>query len=100
TARRLIPVGAFFSFSGHFLHPRKSAVPDVFRQLPPDRILLESDAPDMLPPAEIITHPLKENHNHPANLPAIGHALAAALGMTPEVLAKLNDDNAARCFGF
>ena len=98
-ARRLIPLGAFFSFSGHFLHPRKSAVLEVFRQLPADRILLETDAPEMLPPAEIITHPLSENHNHPANLPAIGQALAAALGMTAEALAELNRENARRCFG-
>ncbi|MES2661566.1 MAG: TatD family hydrolase [Verrucomicrobiota bacterium] len=99
-ARRLIPLGAYFSFSGHFLHPRKSAVPEVFRQIPPDRILLETDAPDMLPPAELITHSLSENHNHPANLPTIGHALAEALAMTPEDLADLNRENAQRCFGF
>lgn len=98
TARRLIPLGAFFSFSGHFLHPRKSAVLEVFRQLPRDRILLETDAPDMLPPAEIISHPRPGNHNHPANLPAIGHALAGALSMTPEALAELTRDNAGRCF--
>jgi TatD DNase family protein len=100
TAHRLVPLGAYFSFSGHFLHPRKSAVLDVFRQLPPDRILLETDAPDMLPPAEIITHPLPENHNHPANLPAIGHALAAALGMPPETLSETTRRNARQCFGF
>lgn len=100
TARRLIPLGAFFSFSGHFLHPRKSAVLDVFRQLPPDRILLETDAPDMLPPPQLITHPLPENLNHPANLPAIGQALAAALGMAPETLAETTRLNARRCFGF
>ena len=99
-ARRLVPLGAYFSFSGHFLHPRKSAVLDVFRQLPPDRILLETDAPDMLPPAEIITHPLLGNHNHPANLPAIGRGLATALGMPAEALAELTRENARRCFGF
>jgi TatD DNase family protein len=100
TARRLIPRGAYFSFSGHFLHPRKSSVLEVFRQLPHDRILLETDAPDMLPPAEFLTHPLPGNHNHPANLPAIGHALAAALGMSPETLAEITRDNARRCFSF
>jgi TatD DNase family protein len=99
TARRLIPLGAWFSFSGHFLHPRKSAMLEVFRQLPHDRLLLETDAPDMLPPEEIITHPLPGNHNHPANLPAIGHALARVLGMTPEAVANLTRDNARRCFG-
>lgn len=99
-ARRLIQLDAYFSFSGHFLQLRKSAVLDVFRQLPHDRILLETDAPDMLPPAEIITHPLTGTHNHPANLPAIGQALAAALGMAPETLAELTRRNAEVCFGF
>jgi TatD DNase family protein len=98
TARRLLPLGAYFSFSGHFLHPRKAAVLEVFRQLPRDRILLETDAPDMLPPDEMISHPLPENLNHPANLPAIGRALAAALGMTAEDLAGLTRANAAAMF--
>ena len=98
TARRLIPLGAYFSFSGHFLHQRKSAVLEVFRQLPHERILLETDAPDMRPPELHTTHPLPENLNHPANLPAIGLALAAALGMSPEALAALTRDNATRCF--
>lgn len=87
TARRHLKSGAFFSFSGHFLHPRKAAVVDVFRALPIHRILLESDAPDMTPPADFITHPLLPPLNHPANLPAIGRALAAALGLPPAQLA-------------
>lgn len=98
TARRLLPLGAFFSFSGHFLHPRKSAVLEVFRQLPRDRILLETDAPDMLPPDDIISHPLPEKLNHPANLSAIGHAFAAALAMDAGELADLTRRNAAVVF--
>jgi TatD DNase family protein len=99
TARRLVPLGACFSFSGHFLHPRKRAVLEVFRHLPADRILLETDAPDMLPPCATISHPLPENQNHPANLPAIGLALAAELGMAPGDLAELTRENARRLFG-
>ncbi len=98
-ARRLIPLGAYFSFSGYFLHPRKSKVIEVFRQLPRERILLETDAPDMRPPEEFICHELPGNLNHPANLPAIGEALAAALGMTPAALADLTTANSRRCFG-
>lgn len=99
-ARRLIPLGAWFSFSGYFLQPRKVGVLDVFRQLPKDRILLETDAPDMLPPEQIITHPLEEKRNHPANLAAIGNELAEALEMGAEELADLSRENAGRCFGF
>lgn len=99
TARRLIPLGASFSFSGYLLHARKAAVVEVFRQLPRERILLETDAPDMLPPADLITHPLPENHNHPANLPAIGSALADALGLSPADLASVNQANFRSLFG-
>jgi TatD DNase family protein len=98
TARRLLPLGAYFSFSGYFLHPRKAAVLEVFRQLPHDRILLETDAPDMLPPDEIIGHPLPGKLNHPANLPAIGHALAAALGMDAGEFAEFTRANAEAVF--
>lgn len=98
-ARQLLPLGAWFSFSGHFLHPRKAAVLEVFRQLPRDRILLETDAPNMLPPEEMIHYPLPENLNHPANLPAIGGAFATALGMPPDEAADLTRTNAAVFFG-
>jgi TatD DNase family protein len=98
TARQLLPLGAYFSFSGHFLHPRKVDALNVFRHLPRERILLETDAPDMLPPDHFISHPLPENHNHPANLPAIGRALAAALGMEAEELAVLTRTNVAAMF--
>jgi len=98
SARRLLPLGAFFSFSGHFLHPRKAAVLEVFRQLPRDRILMETDAPDMPPPDEIITHPLPQKLNHPANLSVIGSGLAAALGMEAQALANLTRVNAESLF--
>jgi TatD DNase family protein len=98
TARRLLPMGAYFSFSGYFLHARKSATLEVFRALPLDRILLESDAPDMLPPPEFITHPLPGDHHHPANLPAVGAALATALGIPAAKLADITRQNARECF--
>jgi TatD DNase family protein len=98
-AQRLIPMGAYFSFSGYFLHPRKSGVLEVFRALPTDRILLETDAPDMLPPPDSITHHLPADRNHPANLPAIGEALATALGMSQATLAEVTCENTRTCFG-
>lgn len=98
-AKRLIPLGAYFSFSGYFLQPRKAKVLDVFRQLPRERILLETDAPDMNPPDEWLTHPLVTGVNHPANLPAIGAGLAQALGMPASDLAKLTRQNALEFLG-
>ncbi|HEV7405404.1 MAG TPA: TatD family hydrolase, partial [Chthoniobacteraceae bacterium] len=43
--------GAYFSFSGYFLQERKAAQREVFREIPLERLLVETDAPDMLPPA-------------------------------------------------
>lgn len=97
-ARQLLDLGAYFSFSGYFLQPRKAAVVEVFKQVPKDRVLIETDAPDMAPPEEVVTHALADGVNHPANLPAIGAALAGDLGMAPEELAELAAQNARACF--
>lgn len=97
-ADRLLRLGAWFSFSGYFLQPRKTNVLEVFRRIPRERLLLETDAPDMLPPPDRIRHPLADGGNHPANLPAIGGGLAAALGMDPPALAALCSENHRKFF--
>jgi TatD DNase family protein len=79
-AERLLKHGAWFSFSGYFLLPRKHKVLEVFRKLPRDRVLLESDAPEMSPPNELIEFPLDGKLNHPANLRAIAVSLQKELG--------------------
>ncbi|MEN9974445.1 MAG: hypothetical protein RLZZ282_451 [Verrucomicrobiota bacterium] len=98
-ARRLIPLGAYFSFSGRFLDARNASTLETYRQLPRDRILLETDAPNMRPPDAFLTHAHPGHLNHPANLPAIGRALAAVLAIPPADLAALTRDNTAHCFG-
>jgi TatD DNase family protein len=96
--KRLADRGACFSFSGHFLHPRKAKVLEAFKLVPEDRLLLETDAPEMLPPEEFITHPLPGGQNHPANLPRIAVGLATALEMVPETLAAVTAANHASFF--
>ncbi len=80
-AQRLLKRGAWFSFSGYFLHTRKRKVLEVFKQLPKNRILLETDAPEMAPPEDLIVFPLEgEAVNHPANLGAIAAAFEKEMG--------------------
>ena len=76
-ARQCLELGAWFSFSGHFLHPRKAATREVFANLPTDRILVETDAPDMAPPNPPYQF---EESNHPANLPFVADKLAGLCG--------------------
>ena len=94
---RLTPMGAWFSFSGYFLQPRKAKVLECFRAVPQDRLLLETDAPEMMPPDEFISHPLGDK-NHPANLVKIAGGLAEALGMEPSRIAELTRENHASFF--
>jgi TatD DNase family protein len=47
----LADLGAYFSFPGFFLHTRKERQREAFKRVPPDRLLVETDAPDQSPPA-------------------------------------------------
>lgn len=79
-AQRLLKRGAWFSFSGYFLQQKKHKVLEVFKQLPRDRILLETDAPEMMPPDEFVKFSLGEEINHPGNLAAIAEEFERVLG--------------------
>ncbi len=88
--------GAYFSFSPSFLHQRKAAARAAFKQVPRERVLVETDAPDMRPPAEkekIALGGKGEELNHPANLVLCAEALASDLGKPLDrVLAELQEN--------
>ena len=79
---RLAELGAYFSFSGYFLHQRKQNVRDAFSAVPSDRLLIETDAPDMLPPDSSNDHPLENQLNHPANITKIHNEAAKFLDVS------------------
>jgi TatD DNase family protein len=84
--------GGRFSFSPYFLHPRKTAQREVFRQIPAERLLVETDAPDLRPPDERNHWPLRDAAgqpiNHPANLAVAYAGLAEIRGMDANELAE------------
>ncbi|MEM9159523.1 MAG: TatD family hydrolase [Verrucomicrobiota bacterium] len=82
-ARRFERMGAYFSFSGYFASERKLHLQEVFKQLPIDRILIETDAPDMRGPDVVAPVPFggDEKGNHPLNLLSIYDYFAALRGM-------------------
>ncbi len=95
--------GAFFSFSPYFLSDRKRLQRDAFRLMPPDRILIETDAPELSPPPECNPHPLVDPLtgrmlNHPANLTVALQGLATNLAMEPAAAAMLTCANWERLF--
>jgi TatD DNase family protein len=100
----LAELGAYFSIPGYFAHERKTRQREAFRQVPSDRLLIETDAPDQLLPPERIQYPLTDAAsgkpiNHPANLGAV-YRFAAELRADPlEALARTVAENFQRLFG-
>lgn len=83
---RFAALGGHFSLSPYFGHPRKAAQLAVFKEVPLDRLLVETDAPDMHPPDALNAHPLKTTEgitlNHPANL-RLSYELLARIRSLP-----------------
>lgn len=92
----LLRMGAYFSFNAVLAHPRKQKHLASFQQLPLNRILVETDAPDMLPPAEY--RPAQTGQqavafNHPGNLSAAYAILAKLRSISVPELSAVVEQN-------
>lgn len=77
-ARRAAALGAWFSVSGIATFKAAEEVRAVIRDMPADRIIVETDCPYLAPV------PHRGQRNEPAFLPAVLAGLAAVRGWTPE----------------
>jgi len=71
---------------------------DLVRRIPLDRLMLETDAPYLLP-RDLVPRP-KSRRNEPRHLPHILAAVAACRGETPAAIAEATTRNALAFFGF
>jgi TatD DNase family protein len=92
-ARRALELGCSLSFSGIVSFKSASELRDAARIVPPERLLVETDAPYLAP------EPYRGKPNEPALVPVVGAALSAARGESPEVAAELTRVNAEVVFG-
>ncbi len=96
-------LGAYFSFNGSFLDPRRTRQREAFKAVPADRLLVETDAPAMpLPTAaekfSLPPSPTGSRLNHPANIAAVYAGLAAFLDQPVPQLADQVAANFRRLF--
>lgn len=101
----LADLGAYFSLPGYFAHERKQRQRETFRHIPPDRLLIETDAPDQCLPDERNRFPLTDERtgkplNHPANIAAVYEFAAELLEEPEHLLAERVEENFHRLFGF
>lgn len=103
-AARFAELGAYFSFNANFLDARRARLREVYAAIPADRLLVETDAPSVRPPAAQAPYSLPAtadglNVNHPANLTATYTTLAELRGVSVAALAKQVEANFLRLFG-
>lgn len=84
--------GWYVSFSG-IASFRSFAVGDLLREVPADRLLVETDSPYLAPV------PMRGKRNEPAFVREVAGAVAGHLGDTPETVAARTTANACRFYG-
>lgn len=91
-ARRALDNGMYVSFSGIVTFKTSSALREVARQVPADRLLLETDCPYLAPV------PVRGQQNVPAHIWHTARVVAEVRGVALEALAELVSVNARRLF--
>jgi TatD DNase family protein len=91
-ARRALDLGFLISFSGIVAFPRAEVIQQVAREVPDDRLLVETDAPFLAPP------PHRGRRNEPAFVVDVARKVAELRGTTAEAIGGLARGNYARLF--
>ena len=92
SAKILIELGFSFSFGGVVTFNNAKNVVEVVKNLPIEKILIETDCPYMTPV------PFRGQRNEPKNIVYIADAISRIKGMTIEEVAEITTKNAERLF--
>jgi TatD DNase family protein len=91
-AETAIELGGYVSFSGILTFPKSAELREIARDLPADRLLVETDAPYLAPV------PFRGKRNEPGFVALTARLLAEVRGVTPEALAELTTANFRQLF--
>ena len=91
-AQRGLDAGFMISFAGNSTYPKTQSIRDVARDIPLDRILIETDAPFLAP------QPYRGKRNEPAYVAEVARTLASVRNLSPEEVAAATSANFRRFF--
>ena len=91
-AEAALELGGYVSFSGILTFPKSDENREIARDVPAERLLVETDAPYLAPV------PFRGKRNEPSYVAKTAAVLAELRGMTPEALAALTTQNFRRLF--
>ena len=92
TVEECLELGLYVSFAGMVTFKKSNDLRAVARQIPAERILVETDSPYLAP------HPLRGKRNEPAYLVHTARCLAEERGIDFEDFCRITTDNACRLF--
>lgn len=87
-----LALGGYVSFSGILTFKRSEELREIARQIPLDRLLVETDAPFLAP------QPYRGKRNEPSYVVETAYTLAETVGVSREQIATITTDNFFRLF--
>jgi len=91
-AEAALEMGGYVSFSGILTFPRSNELREIARDVPAERLLVETDAPYLAPV------PFRGKRNEPGHVVHTARVLAELRGLAPDALAELTTANFRRLF--
>lgn len=91
-AKRAMDLNFYISFSGIVSFKNATALQEVAKKMPLDRMLIETDAPYLAPV------PYRGKQNHPALVKHVAEALSQLRGESFEKIAEITTHNFYHCF--
>ena len=93
-AREYLKLGFYISFAGPVSFKKAPKLQEAARNVPLERLLIETDSPYMAP------EPVRGRRNEPGNVRYIAEKIAELRGMPFEKLAERTTQNARNLFAF
>ncbi|HUL17031.1 MAG TPA: TatD family hydrolase [Terriglobales bacterium] len=93
-AKRGLEMGFLISFAGNSTFPKAQNIRDVMKEVPLEKILIETDSPYLAPQAH------RGKRNEPAYVAEVAKTLASVRNLSPEEAASRTAENFRRFFGF
>ena len=91
-AEAALVLGGYVSFSGILTFPKSQEIRDIARDVPMDRLLVETDAPYLAPV------PFRGKRNEPGYVAHTARVLGEVHGMSAAAMAELTTANFRRLF--
>lgn len=92
TAKKCLDMNFYISFGGPVTFQNARVPKEVLKQVPLDRILIETDAPYLAP------HPFRGKRNESSYVSLVAQTAAELLGKTVDEIASITTENGKKCF--